>query len=268
MPTLPHPSWIDANRDLLIAIGSDRFPVALRTMLGLACRFDSMLITAFAGTATPRSLYHDLDDTQALLSVEYYGSGPYLRDPLFQACRNDIAPGAYRMADVTDGGFLNSDYYLNFFRKVRIFDELGVLLRFGPQSWVIISLARSRTRAEYTPQERDDLNSLFPLVEAAIQKQWPQLATPETKDQPAHIAKDRLRDFATDLLSPRESEIIQLILQGHSTKTIASFLNIAAGTVKVHRHHAYSKLGIGSQSELFALSTRYLIDTQGIVDAR
>ena len=38
---------------------------------------------------------------------------------------------------------------------------------------------------------------------------------------------------------------------------------ISPGTVKVHRRHAYAKLNVGSQSELFSLATRFLMAQSG-----
>ncbi|KXK67489.1 LuxR family transcriptional regulator [Pseudomonas monteilii] len=43
------------------------------------------------------------------------------------------------------------------------------------------------------------------------------------------------------------------MLSGCSSKEIARKLEISVETVKVHRKHMYSKLGIKSQSELFSL---------------
>ena len=48
-------------------------------------------------------------------------------------------------------------------------------------------------------------------------------------------------------------EVALLLLSGCSNKEIARKLAISAETVKVHRKHMYSKLGIKSQSELFSL---------------
>jgi DNA-binding CsgD family transcriptional regulator len=56
-------------------------------------------------------------------------------------------------------------------------------------------------------------------------------------------------------LTPREAEICAGILLGYSTIGLGLNLGISANTVATHRKHAYAKLGIGSQSELFA---RYL----------
>lgn len=64
------------------------------------------------------------------------------------------------------------------------------------------------------------------------------------------------RTLAADLraraatLSPREREVIQLVLQGLLNKQIASELNIALVTVKVHRHHAMTKLKANTVADL------------------
>lgn len=39
-------------------------------------------------------------------------------------------------------------------------------------------------------------------------------------------------------------------------------LDIAEGTVKNHRKHLYSKLGVGSQSELFHLFVNHLLGVE------
>ncbi|WP_428647155.1 helix-turn-helix transcriptional regulator [Roseibium sp.] len=253
---LPSADWIEAAADLMICVGTDRFSSALRHILELACRFESMLVTAHEGNAAPKSLYHDLNDLQAAVSVEFYSSGPFLLDPFYIASRNNIDPGAYRLLDVAPKSFLRSDYYRTFYRKIRLHDEMAILLRNGEDNWIIVSLARTRTRARFDEEERDRVNRLFPLIEAAILRHWAKPGGNRQSD--ASTAADRLRGFASDVLSPREADIIHLILQGHSTRTISTFLGIAEGTVKVHRHHAYGKLGIHSQSELFSLATDYL----------
>jgi len=43
-----------------------------------------------------------------------------------------------------------------------------------------------------------------------------------------------------------------MILRGHSVKSTAQELGISPETVRMHRKNLYMKLGINSQSELFA----------------
>lgn len=51
-------------------------------------------------------------------------------------------------------------------------------------------------------------------------------------------------------LSPREIEIARLAATGHHNREIGEALHIAEGTVKVHLHKIYEKLGIEGRVEL------------------
>src|SRR5437016_5743487 len=53
-----------------------------------------------------------------------------------------------------------------------------------------------------------------------------------------------------DLLTPREFEVMQLVITGMLNKQIAGELGTAEKTVKVHRHRVMQKLGITSVAEL------------------
>lgn len=53
-------------------------------------------------------------------------------------------------------------------------------------------------------------------------------------------------------LTPREAEVCAAIVLGSKVTGTSRRLNISAHTVATHRKRAYSKLGIGSQNELFA----------------
>ena len=60
-------------------------------------------------------------------------------------------------------------------------------------------------------------------------------------------------NFGRAVLTRRERQISQLLLRGHSSKSIARELGIAPGTVMVHKRNLFGKLGISSQYELFSL---------------
>ena len=61
----------------------------------------------------------------------------------------------------------------------------------------------------------------------------------------------RVADHLWSNLSPREREIVRLILSGHLRAGIARKLGLSAGTVKNHRRNIYGKLDITSERELF-----------------
>lgn len=51
-------------------------------------------------------------------------------------------------------------------------------------------------------------------------------------------------------LTPRESQVLTLLLQGTPSKRIADQLNISVSTVDVHRHHVMVKMQVDSLAEL------------------
>jgi DNA-binding CsgD family transcriptional regulator len=51
-------------------------------------------------------------------------------------------------------------------------------------------------------------------------------------------------------LTNRESEILLLILKGYTNKEISEQLIVTLGTVKVHIHHIYQKVGVTSRLQL------------------
>jgi two-component system, NarL family, response regulator NreC len=60
---------------------------------------------------------------------------------------------------------------------------------------------------------------------------------------------------ACKLLSPRETEVLQLLAEGNTTKSIASSLNVSTKTVETHRQQIMEKLNLRSVAEL----TKYTV---------
>jgi two-component system nitrate/nitrite response regulator NarL len=59
---------------------------------------------------------------------------------------------------------------------------------------------------------------------------------------------------ALTVLTDRERQIVRLVSKGLSNKEIARRLKISEGTIKVHLHHVYQKLGISNRTVLAALA--------------
>ena len=72
---------------------------------------------------------------------------------------------------------------------------------------------------------------------------------------------DHLRDIEDDLplsaLSPREREVVQLVVEGHSSTQIANILNLAPSTVDTYRSRIMQKLGIDSLPELVKFAIQH-----------
>jgi DNA-binding NarL/FixJ family response regulator len=59
-----------------------------------------------------------------------------------------------------------------------------------------------------------------------------------------------------DLLTPREKEILHLLLEGKTNKDIAAALALSLYTVETHRRNLQSKLNIHSFPELILYAAR------------
>ncbi len=78
-----------------------------------------------------------------------------------------------------------------------------------------------------------------------------------------HVATDRVmlrqrqaQARLRDPLSPREMEILDLLVRRHSYREIAHRLVISPSTVKKHIHHIYEKLDVSSRAEAIEVSQR------------
>lgn len=70
----------------------------------------------------------------------------------------------------------------------------------------------------------------------------------------ASAAARRISPF--ELLTRREKEVARLIADGLSNKEVAGRLAMSEGTVKIHLHSIYSKLGVDNRTAVAILFTR------------
>jgi DNA-binding NarL/FixJ family response regulator len=59
-----------------------------------------------------------------------------------------------------------------------------------------------------------------------------------------------------EVLTPRERQVMLLAAKGLPNKTIGEQLRVSEGTVKIHLHRIYRKLGINSRFALAALLSK------------
>jgi DNA-binding NarL/FixJ family response regulator len=82
---------------------------------------------------------------------------------------------------------------------------------------------------------------------------------PETLVEAALASETRKRETEQMLdssLTPREVQIMQLAATGLPNKSIGRQLSVSEGTVKLHLHNIYRKLGITNRTELAALAAK------------
>jgi DNA-binding NarL/FixJ family response regulator len=64
------------------------------------------------------------------------------------------------------------------------------------------------------------------------------------------LDRESAEHLIAEALTPRELEIVRMVAQGLRNKAIAERLGISEGTVKVHLHNIYDKLGVDGRMEL------------------
>ena len=128
-----------------------------------------------------------------------------------------------------------------------VFDE--AYLRAGT-----IALVIGRFDGRFSRAETSRLAAIESIVHAAMRRIWRD--HDDTVSGQAATMHARLTqcfdNFGEGILTRREREITKLLLRGFSTKAIARHLDIAPGTVMVHKRNLFAKLDITSQYELFS----------------
>ena len=247
--------WFTTMARLVEAGDVDSAADALADAIEVAVEHEGTCLLAFHRDAPPEVFHHTLDPAGRRHYLDRYVAGPYLLDPLYQLAVGDEKPGVCRFRDQSPDRFRSSEYYRQYCERTHLTDEMDFLVDVSPSSTLVLVVGR-RTR-RFTKAELERLRLLEPLVHAAMRSVWQRGSASDRRQEPGGSLHQRLtrcfENFGEGLLTERERQITQLLLRGHSTKSVARELGIAPGTVMVHKRNLFAKLGITSQYELFSL---------------
>ena len=193
-------------------------------------------------------------------AVQLYVNSTYLLNPVYNAFLAGLKPGLHAMADLApdnwETGMETPQVLPDKSEEIgyrtpgwpRGLQELSLTVDLGPDTMGEVSFARPSQEGGFTPEIVAQLQPFHPLFSSAFRALWSR--HPQNRII-AQFSSPRLEDFAADLLSPRERQVVEMILKGHSSLSISLTLDIALPTVKTHRKNAYAKLGISTQQQLF-----------------
>jgi DNA-binding CsgD family transcriptional regulator len=254
---------LDASTQLAAAIGlagranGSEFEHALLAWLRLSVGFDHCVVFGYRGSARPPMLFETFSPAESYIFVALYQDGPYLLDPFHHAA---VAgrEGFWRMRELAPDRFYTSEYYRSYYTQTGLAEEVGFFVQLDDRSSVVLSLMRLAASGPFGTAEVRMLRDLAPIVVRLCAQHWRDLPHRQPARSPSAVPAlpgtefDRARLWASQSLTAREGEIVNLVLQGHSSESISRALDISVGTVKVHRRNIHHKLGIHSQAGLFA----------------
>lgn len=214
---------------------------------------DSVAILLYRKGYQPMMLFDGMHPTDSSAFHNNYFKGTYLLSPFYLHWSNDRHQGGlYRLADISPDGFFDSVYYSDYYARSGLRDELGYLIPLQQDSAILISLGCIDSATEFSPEDHEYLNTIYPLVHQAIQQHQQHIPQPRREGMQAWL-EEGLILFGSSCLTEREQAVVQLMLKGHSSKSCAKALGISPTTERVHRRNIYTKLDISSQAEVFSL---------------
>jgi DNA-binding CsgD family transcriptional regulator len=236
-------------------IGGDRLPSLLLSMLKSLVPFDNAVILHYRHDEKPVVHYNDSPPEDRVTQINTFVQGRFLLDPYYRAAMDNRATGFHRLSDLAPEGFEKTEYYRSYFKYTEIKDEVGYLIHLSAGQFINISLSRVRLAQRFNRTQMAVLSDINDTIDAICQQQWSEdIRTAVIADNQLPGQLDSaLKYFGTAYLTGRESQVVQLFLHGHSTKSIAERLGISPETVKLHRKNSYAKLDVSSQAELFYL---------------
>jgi len=245
------------------------FGETFRQMMASLVRFDYVVVFAYRGKERPIDLYSTFDPEENVVFVTLYQAGPYLLDPFYHTAR-ERREGVLRMRELAPDRFFSSEYYRTYYVQTGLAEEIGFFINADKDITIVLSLMRREKTGAFPAADVATLKKAEPLVASMVRHYWAGLAPRFDAQLAAGGKKHRKKGEASSLppadtvwrdlnLTSRETAIVDLVLQGHSSESIGLKLNISTGTVKVHRRNVYRKLGISSQTQLLSIYFKNLL---------
>ena len=233
---------------IIYAVGCDEFPsIAARALCDFTS-FELATIVVHRRNTRPSLLFDNFACTGNRQGLRNYVSITHRLNPVLKR-RGNL--GAVRASDykVTPA---HNPQTLPYFRKASEeelgfltigwpagLEELGLYFE-GCNGRVEFCVYRQRAHTPASDKTLRQLNALCGPISAAFSR---------------HDYLTRASAPAAGF-SPRQTQVVELMLLGYSTEAMALRLQLSRYTVKDYRKQIFRKLGISSLAELFALSLR------------
>ena len=239
-------------------VGEPAFYGELLRAFGRRLGADLSMVMRYSRRNAPEYLIHDGLQSD---HIELYLRGLYRLDPIYRLCRQRKVRGIKDLATLSTQEDRSGDYFHVFLQLTGMVDDLVMLLPVDEDTSIGILYER---RTAFSKREIAGMQRMFPLVDSLhrlhrkLAPRKPEVAAPEPGLQPIdHDAA--LSSFLRHELTPRERDILRLVLIGYPNLKIAERLRLSVNTVKNHKKRMYLKLDITTERELFLAFVNFLL---------
>lgn len=243
--------------------GTDRAFDILCGQLATLVPFQNFIVYLFKDDAAPVLHQTNLGLPWLQNRMADYINGLYALDP-FHRLTVEKATGLFRMRDIMPEAFPESEYFNHFYKDTSVADELRFIVRTSNDTSIHVFVEREGQDNFFDDGEMDLLTEIAPLICAFIESrhQWQIERGSTAIPQPQRFdLRRQIQGLRSGVLTPREVDTVELMLKGHSTKSLARVLGIDDGTVANHKRNIYFKLDVHSAAQLFDLFLRSLTES-------
>lgn len=256
---------IEAVANLIGHVGKAEFSAALvRTMRSLVPQDTSLVLGAVRGGG-PVMLGEQMGKEERPSFFGPYLSGAYMLAPGYRTAQDTDFSGIGLLRDIFPGDMKDSKYFYTYWGHTGMIDELFQFVRLENNRVIWICAGRYENSRRFGKADVKHLAIVEPLIREAVCRHWNDRPFDPDDTQGMTPDHDRFRrsldEFGAKVLSPREHEVCQLLLRGHSSKSAARVLTISPETERIHRRRVYGKLNVSSQVEVMARFMTVLTET-------
>ena len=266
--------WPEAVGGLIACSGKDDFPAQLIDWVyHVATEGEKSPAAAWVvynrRGYSPQLHYQTSVDIERQRIHNLYLNTYYILDPTYKACVASDKSGLFSIEDLAPDEFPQSEYFKEYYVREGLSDEANFLFSLSPEAALNISLViRPPNDGKFCKKGLARLRRLEPVVRELAFLHWnPSALNNEIESSNASDFHNQLQNgyenFGASCLTPREREVVHLMLQGHSRNSASAVMNVSPSTIKEHRKNIYLKLDVSSHAELFALFFEALKHSDG-----
>jgi len=243
-------SWHAELAALIGALYQSEFPKLYLEAVRTVADFDSSIIMVYGAGPRPEILHDELAEEYRFAFYDRYMKGAFLLSPLYQTFRSE-KQGFFHVKNIIPDGFFESEYYRKYYGHSGLVDQSFYLKRFENGVAIVASLGRTKKMNVYSRSDIEALTLFEPVLLSLIAKNWESLGRKRLSfSDYLHRA---FETFGVSVLTKREKQVVNFILKGSSSKSVAREMKISTETERSYRKNIYRKLDVNSHAELYYL---------------